>query len=193
MVACMTATASAPLVPGGAKPASETNKQLPQLRELSDEAIKALLRPERTRRADWRESTLARRLCFAKSSAAHSWVTSASTSKRDPLKRARETSLSLPISLSACLLLLLPLCHPQLSLCVLPFGPAPSTYPHHLATNLPSINQQQPCNDPANHHPPNKKQKKEKIEKRTKKMEGEEEQTKKQNRRKSITRIFCVD
>ncbi|KAF9142383.1 hypothetical protein KI688_007349 [Linnemannia hyalina] len=43
MVACMTAAASAPLVPGGAKPAPETNKQLPQLRELSDEAIKALL------------------------------------------------------------------------------------------------------------------------------------------------------
>ncbi|KAF9543130.1 hypothetical protein EC957_001275 [Mortierella hygrophila] len=40
MVACMTAAASAPLVP---KPAPETNKQLPQLRELSDEAIKALL------------------------------------------------------------------------------------------------------------------------------------------------------
>jgi len=40
----MTAAASAPLVPGGAKPAApETNKQLPQLRELSDEAIKALL------------------------------------------------------------------------------------------------------------------------------------------------------
>ncbi|KAG0271602.1 hypothetical protein BGZ95_000575 [Linnemannia exigua] len=42
MVACMTAAASAPLVPG-AKPAPEMNKQLPQLRELSDEAIKALL------------------------------------------------------------------------------------------------------------------------------------------------------
>ncbi|KAH7047268.1 hypothetical protein BKA57DRAFT_536979, partial [Linnemannia elongata] len=94
-------------------------------------------RPERTRRADWRESTLARRLCFVKSFAARSWATSASTSKRDPLKeRERRLSLTLPTSLSACLPLLFvpPTAQPALAT----LGFAPSTHPHHSATNQPT-------------------------------------------------------
>jgi hypothetical protein len=144
-------------------------------------------RPERTRRADWRESTLARRLCFAKSSAARSWATSASTSKRGPLK----ATLSYSLSAIAFANSTQPACYPW----TCAFNT--HTHTHTFAPQQPT-NQQQPCNDPANTlpHPTSNKKKKRNNRKKNKKMEGEEANKKKEFKESAhfpLPRIFCVD
>lgn len=125
-------------------------------------------RPERTRRADWRESTLARRLCFVKSFAARSWATSASTSKRDPLKE-RERRLSNSSNFSVCLSASA-LCATHSSAC--------ACYPWICAFDTPTPLSNQPTNSnpvmtpPTTTTLPNKKQKKRENRKKNKKMEG---------------------